>query len=76
MSLASNATEFPGSPSGTVPAGADKLKKRQFSCLVDGCGKVFTSSGHLHRHERSIHGREKPFECPFPGCDSRFSRND
>ncbi|KAI9206013.1 uncharacterized protein BJ171DRAFT_422371, partial [Polychytrium aggregatum] len=40
-----------------------------------GCGKSFSTSGHLSRHTR-IHLNIKPFCCPFPDCSSRFSRQD
>lgn len=33
------------------------------------------SSGHLARHHR-IHTGEKNFQCMYPGCPSRFSRQD
>ncbi len=45
---------------------------RKYSC---GCGKTFTTSGHLARHTR-IHTGEKNFLCPQPGCGARFSRQD
>ncbi|GAV53287.1 hypothetical protein ZYGR_0AI05710 [Zygosaccharomyces rouxii] len=39
------------------------------------CYKGFTTSGHLARHNR-IHTGEKNHECPYEGCDQKFSRHD
>ncbi|KAJ2144548.1 transcriptional repressor [Coemansia sp. RSA 678] len=49
--------------------------KRKYKCTFDGCGKAFTTSGHLSRHFR-IHTGEKNYQCLHPGCTSRFSRQD
>ncbi|EGG07668.1 uncharacterized protein MELLADRAFT_105710 [Melampsora larici-populina 98AG31] len=48
---------------------------RKYACVWDGCGKAFTTSGHLARHNR-IHTGEKRYECLMSGCHSRFSRQD
>ncbi|KAI7835110.1 hypothetical protein BX661DRAFT_127812, partial [Kickxella alabastrina] len=48
---------------------------RKYKCAFDSCGKAFTTSGHLARHQR-IHTGEKNFACQYPGCNSRFSRQD
>ncbi|KAI8457602.1 hypothetical protein BY996DRAFT_6899711 [Phakopsora pachyrhizi] len=48
---------------------------RKYGCTWDGCGKAFTTSGHLARHNR-IHTGEKRYECAMPNCKSRFSRQD
>ncbi|KAJ1727988.1 hypothetical protein LPJ61_004287 [Coemansia biformis] len=79
-----------GSPSLSVPGndaaaaaaaayaaatGAKTTGKRKYKCVFGGCGKAFTTSGHLARHQR-IHTGEKNFSCLFPGCASRFSRQD
>ncbi|KAJ2346917.1 hypothetical protein GGF43_004877, partial [Coemansia sp. RSA 2618] len=58
-----------------APAGTKTTGKRKYKCVHDGCGKAFTTSGHLARHQR-IHTGEKNFSCLFPGCTSRFSRQD
>lgn len=47
--------------------------KRRYECTT--CGKTFTTSGHVARHNR-IHTGEKNFQCPEPGCTQRFSRQD
>ncbi|RKP38071.1 hypothetical protein BJ085DRAFT_11005, partial [Dimargaris cristalligena] len=48
---------------------------RRHTCQFEGCGRKFTTSGHLSRHYR-VHTGEKNFPCSFPGCNSRFSRQD
>ena len=47
--------------------------KRRYECQI--CGKSFTTSGHVARHNR-IHTGEKNFQCPETGCSQRFSRQD
>ncbi|PKC08510.1 hypothetical protein RhiirA5_476969, partial [Rhizophagus irregularis] len=49
--------------------------KRKYICTFPNCGKGFTTSGHLARHNR-IHTGEKNFQCLMPGCTSKFSRQD
>ncbi|ODV63939.1 C2H2-type zinc finger protein ASCRUDRAFT_19013, partial [Ascoidea rubescens DSM 1968] len=46
---------------------------RKYKCKI--CEKSFTTSGHLARHSR-IHTGERKHVCPYPGCDSRFARQD
>ncbi|KNZ60190.1 uncharacterized protein VP01_1599g4 [Puccinia sorghi] len=48
---------------------------RKYACTWEGCGKAFTTSGHLVRHKR-IHTGEKRYECAMENCSSRFSRQD
>jgi len=52
---------------------ASRGPKRRYECHI--CGKTFTTSGHVARHNR-IHTGEKNFQCPEPGCSQRFSRQD
>ncbi|ODV88448.1 hypothetical protein CANCADRAFT_58741 [Tortispora caseinolytica NRRL Y-17796] len=56
-------------------AGAAAKRSRRYQCEVEGCGKTFTTSGHLARHRR-IHTGEKKFVCNVNGCTARFSRQD
>ena len=39
------------------------------------CDRAFTTSGHLARHTR-VHTGERNHKCPFPGCETRCSRQD
>ncbi|KAJ1671055.1 hypothetical protein GGF42_008047 [Coemansia sp. RSA 2424] len=78
--LAGSHPYYRRSPSHAAPGmaaaeGAKASGKRKYKCAHDGCGKAFTTSGHLARHQR-IHTGEKNFSCPFTGCASRFSRQD
>ncbi|GEQ72681.1 hypothetical protein JCM33374_g6368 [Metschnikowia sp. JCM 33374] len=47
--------------------------KRSHICKT--CGRPFTTSGHLARHNR-IHTGERNHKCPFPNCNARFARQD
>ncbi|KAJ2723288.1 transcriptional repressor [Coemansia sp. Benny D115] len=58
-----------------MATGTKTMAKRKYRCSFESCGKAFTTSGHLARHQR-IHTGEKNFACQFPGCTSRFSRQD
>lgn len=50
-------------------------KTRKYICNYPKCGKSFSTSGHLARHNK-IHTGEKNFSCKMPGCPSKFSRHD
>ncbi|EIW76521.1 hypothetical protein CONPUDRAFT_64416 [Coniophora puteana RWD-64-598 SS2] len=39
------------------------------------CDRVFSTSGHLARHIK-VHTGERNHKCPFPGCETRCSRQD
>ena len=39
------------------------------------CGVFFKRKEQLKRHQRS-HTGEKPFSCPFQGCEQKFTRSD
>ncbi|KNZ55941.1 uncharacterized protein VP01_253g11 [Puccinia sorghi] len=41
--------------------------------ICDMCGESFTRRYNLRGHQRA-HKGEKPFECGYPGCNSRFAR--
>lgn len=62
-----------GSRRSSGQSSQSKGSKRRYECCT--CGKTFTTSGHVARHNR-IHTGEKNFQCPEPGCSQRFSRQD
>ena len=55
------------------PAPSSAAGKKKHVCGV--CSKAFTTSGHLSRHAR-VHTGERNHKCPFPGCETRCSRQD
>ena len=62
------------SPSSSPPAAtATSTPKKKHVCAT--CERAFTTSGHLARHSR-VHTGERNHKCPFPGCDTRCSRQD
>jgi uncharacterized Zn-finger protein len=62
-----------GSRRESLASNSSRGGKRRYECAT--CGKTFTTSGHVARHNR-IHTGEKNFQCPEPGCSQRFSRQD
>ncbi|EGO28073.1 hypothetical protein SERLADRAFT_340857, partial [Serpula lacrymans var. lacrymans S7.9] len=48
-------------------------QKKRHICTT--CDRAFTTSGHLARHIR-VHTGERNHKCPFPGCETRCSRQD
>lgn len=62
---------------GIMTVSIEKKRKRgkgPFICKVDGCGKSFSRSDHLTRHQ-VVHSTERHV-CGFPGCDKGFTRLD
>ncbi|KAJ7201869.1 hypothetical protein GGX14DRAFT_524134, partial [Mycena pura] len=47
--------------------------KKHYVCDV--CSRAFSTTGHLARHSR-VHTGERNHKCPFPGCETRCSRQD
>lgn len=55
-----------------TPASTPAPKKKH---VCSTCERAFTTSGHLARHSR-VHTGERNHKCPFPGCETRCSRQD
>ncbi|EPQ58768.1 hypothetical protein GLOTRDRAFT_33579 [Gloeophyllum trabeum ATCC 11539] len=75
--LDDNADSYPRSQSDTSSSPSSPVQplnpKKKHYCTV--CGRSFTTSGHLARHSR-VHTGERNHICPFPGCQTRCSRQD
>lgn len=56
----------------SAPATTSAPKKKH---VCSTCERAFTTSGHLARHSR-VHTGERNHKCPFPGCETRCSRQD
>ena len=37
------------------------------------CKKSFSTMGNLRNHIMTIHQNQKPFKCPFPNCEKKYS---
>ncbi|KAG7443696.1 uncharacterized protein BT62DRAFT_953461, partial [Guyanagaster necrorhizus] len=61
------------SPSPTLTAPTLSPSRKRHVCAT--CDRAFTTSGHLARHNR-VHTGERNHKCPFPGCETRCSRQD
>ncbi|EIM88102.1 uncharacterized protein STEHIDRAFT_53975 [Stereum hirsutum FP-91666 SS1] len=62
-----------GSPTPSSGTSSTPGTKKRHVCSA--CQKSFTTSGHLSRHTR-VHTGERNHKCPFPGCETRCSRQD
>lgn len=58
-----------------APPGLDTMDARKKKHVCQTCHRGFTTSGHLSRHQR-VHTGERNHACPFPGCNTRCSRQD
>ena len=52
-----------------------KTKPKTFNCTFENCGKVYTTSSGLQRHNLT-HENIKKFKCIYKGCNSEFQRRD
>ncbi|WWC66965.1 uncharacterized protein I206_100872 [Kwoniella pini CBS 10737] len=69
-----NDSPAPASSKGKNGAtGPAEGKSKPHVCPI--CHRGFTTGGHLQRHHR-IHTGVKAFKCPFPGCETKTSRQD
>ncbi|KAJ1309268.1 hypothetical protein OPQ81_004931 [Rhizoctonia solani] len=72
----SSAPASPGNsaaaPAPATTTAAQKAKKKH---VCQTCSRPFSTSGHLARHTR-VHTGERNHKCPFPGCETRCSRQD
>ena len=46
-------------------------KEKRFSCDVDDCKSTFIHRGNLNKHIRSVHNKERPYQCGQ--CLKKFS---
>jgi zinc finger protein CreA/MIG len=58
-----------------MPSQKTKLSLQKKRHICNTCERSFTTSGHLARHSR-VHTGERNHRCPFPGCETRCSRQD
>lgn len=62
----------PGTEQSVSPV-SGTAAKRKHACKT--CGRLFTTLGHLARHNRT-HTGERKHMCPWPQCEARFARQD
>ncbi|KAJ8595792.1 hypothetical protein M405DRAFT_849582 [Rhizopogon salebrosus TDB-379] len=65
-------TAHPSLSQSSQSSGPSNGKKKH---VCPTCDRGFTTSGHLARHLR-VHTGERNHKCPFPGCETRCSRQD
>ncbi|KAJ7511071.1 hypothetical protein B0H11DRAFT_1700412 [Mycena galericulata] len=58
---------------GATKRKAQSTTRKHLICSVCECG--FSTTGHLARHTR-VHTGERNHKCPFPGCETKCSRQD
>ncbi|KAH7921082.1 hypothetical protein BV22DRAFT_1020036 [Leucogyrophana mollusca] len=63
----------PTAPGTQLQSSGPGGSKKKHLCTT--CDRGFTTSGHLARHLR-VHTGERNHKCPFPGCETRCSRQD
>ncbi|KAB5594167.1 Transcriptional regulator NRG1 [Ceratobasidium theobromae] len=68
-----SAPASPGTTAASTPTTAAQKAKKKHVCQT--CSRPFSTSGHLARHTR-VHTGERNHKCPFPGCETRCSRQD
>jgi uncharacterized Zn-finger protein len=69
----SSSSSSSSSPTPSTTTAATSTPKKKHTCPT--CERAFTTSGHLARHSR-VHTGERNHKCPFPGCETRCSRQD
>ncbi|KAL4264902.1 hypothetical protein AB1N83_006644, partial [Pleurotus pulmonarius] len=73
MPASSSSTSSSQSPAASSTSASSPAQKKKHVCPT--CERAFTTSGHLARHSR-VHTGERNHKCPFPGCETRCSRQD
>ncbi|KAJ7759028.1 hypothetical protein DFH07DRAFT_448041 [Mycena maculata] len=69
-------SSIPSTPIATTnkrKADSASTAKKHHVCHV--CQRGFSTTGHLARHAR-VHTGERNHKCPFPGCETKCSRQD
>ncbi|KAI6043728.1 hypothetical protein EDC04DRAFT_640526 [Pisolithus marmoratus] len=74
MSPSSVSPQSPTAP-GSLPHSSPQNPSAKKKHVCTTCDRGFTTSGHLARHIR-VHTGERNHRCPFPGCETRCSRQD
>ncbi|KAJ3231873.1 hypothetical protein HDU77_000963, partial [Chytriomyces hyalinus] len=60
----------------SVDGSQSPSQKHRYACTYPGCGKDFSTNGHLTRHY-AIHTHSAVrYPCTVPGCGKHFSRAD
>ncbi|XP_019427364.1 PREDICTED: transcription factor IIIA isoform X1 [Lupinus angustifolius] len=44
-----------------------------FKCVQKDCDCSFSSKSNLHKHEKAVHFKDKPYVCGFSDCGMRFA---